>query len=134
MASYVYPAIFEPDEDTGGYCVFFPDLENIFTQGDTLVQAMEMAQDALCLMLYDMEKKGVDIPAASKPCDIAAKSGSIINLVSCNTRFYKNYFEGKSVKINVTLPLWLKEEGEKKHVNFSQLLQNGVKEYLSINE
>jgi len=132
MASYVYPAIFEPDEEVGGYCVYFPDLENVFTQGDTLVQAMEMAQDALCLMLYDMEKKGVEIPNASRPGDLTAKPGNIVNLVACDTRFYKNYFEGKSVKVNVTLPLWLKEEGEKKHVNFSQLLQNGVKEYLQM--
>jgi len=132
MASYVYPAIFEPDEEAGGYCVYFPDLENVFTQGDTLMCAMEMAQDALCLMLYDMEKKGVEIPSASKTSDLTAKPGNIVNLVACDTRFYKNYFEGKSVKVNVTLPLWLKEEGEKKHVNFSQLLQNAVKGYLQM--
>jgi len=131
MASYVYPAIFEPDEE-GGYCVYFPDLENVFTQGDTLVHAMEMAQDALCLMLYDMEKKCVEIPSASKSGDLTTKPDNIVNLVACDTRFYKNYFEGKSVKVNVTLPLWLKEEGEKKHVNFSQLLQNGVKDYLQM--
>jgi len=105
MASYVYPAIFEPDEEAGGYCVYFPDLENVFTQGDTLVHAMEMAQDALCLMLYDMEKKGGEIPNASRPGDLTAKQDSIVNLVACDTRFYQNYFEGKSVKVNVTLPL-----------------------------
>jgi len=132
MAKYVYPAIFEPDEEAGGYCVYFPDLENVVTQGEDITEAMEMAQDALCLMLYEMEKRGVNIPRASKPSDVTAKPGNIVNLVACDTRFYKNYFEGKSVKVNVTLPLWLKEEGEKRHVNFSQLLQNGVKEYLQI--
>jgi predicted RNase H-like HicB family nuclease len=132
MASYVYPAIFEPDEEGSGYCVYFPDLENIFTQGDTLVHAMEMAQDALCLMLYDMERKGTLIPEAGNADNHMVKQGSIVNLVACDTKFYKNYFEGKSVKVNVTLPLWLKEEGEKRHINFSQLLQNGVKEYLQM--
>jgi len=132
MARYVYPAIFEPDEEAGGYSVYFPDIEGCYTQGEDITDAMDMAQDALCLMLYDMEKKGVEIPAASKQGDITAKQGDIVNLIGCDTRFYKNYFEGKSVKVNVTLPLWLKEEGEKRHVNFSQLLQNGVKEYLQI--
>jgi predicted RNase H-like HicB family nuclease len=132
MASYVYPAVFKQDKEAGGYYVYFPDLENVFTQGDTLVHAMEMAQDVLCLMLYDMEKKGDKIPDASKTVDLTAKPGDIVNLVACDTRFYKNYFEGKSVKVNVTLPLWLKEEGERRHVNFSQLLQNGVKEYLQM--
>ena len=130
--TYTFPAIFEPDEEIGGYCVYFPDLENIVTQGNDFKHAMEMAEDALCLMLYDMEKDGIDIPKASKPGDIETKPGDIVNLVACDTKFYKNYFEGKSVKINVTIPLWLKEEGEKKHVNFSQILQNGVKEYLQL--
>jgi len=132
MAKYIYPAIFEPDEEAGGYCVYFPDLENVFTQGETLNEAMEMAQDALCLMLYDMEKKDMDIPEASKTNSVKSKEGDIVNLVACDTKFYKTYFESKSVKVNVTLPLWLKEAGEKNHVNFSQLLQNSVKEYLNL--
>jgi len=134
MAKYIYPAIFEPNE-LDGYCVYFPDFDGcdthgIATHGEDFLDAMEMAEDALCLMLYDMEKHGVEIPKASKPSDIKTKPGDIVNLVACDTKFYKNYFEGKSVKINVTIPLWLKEEGEKKHVNFSQILQKGVKEYL----
>ena len=129
--TYIFPAIFEPNE-LDGYCVFFPDLENVFTEGNDFKHAMEMAEDALCLMLYDREQKGVAIPKASNTADIKAKPGDIVNLVACDTKFYKNYFESKSVKINVTIPLWLKEAGEKKHVNFSQILQNGVKEYLQL--
>jgi len=131
MAKYVYPAIFEPNE-LGGYCVFFPDLENAFTQGEDLPNAMDMAEDVLCLMLYEMEKGKNNIPKPSKTKDIIVKDGDIVNLVACDTQYYKNYFESKSVKINATIPLWLKEAGEKRHVNFSQILQNGVKEYLNI--
>ena len=131
MAKYVYPAIFEPNE-LGGYCVYFPDLENVYTQGDDLLHAMDMAQDVLCLMLYDMEKKGLSMPKASKASAVKAKSDDIVNLVACDTEFYKKYFENKAVKINATIPLWLKEAGEKKHANFSQILQNGVKEYLNL--
>ena len=135
--TYAFPAIFEPDYELGGYCVYFPDFDNcathgVATQGNNLKHAMEMAEDALCLTLYDMEQKGVDIPKSSSPKDIKAKPDDIVNLVACDTKFYKNYFESKAVKINVTIPLWLKEMGEKKHVNFSQILQNGVKEYLQL--
>ena len=131
MAKYIYPAIFEPNE-LNGYCVYFPDLETVNTQGNDLKHAMEMAEDALCLMLYDMEKNGVEIPKASKSGDIKAKPDDIVNLVACDTKFYENYFSNKSVKINVTIPLWLKEQGERNHVNFSQVLQDGLKEYLHI--
>ena len=129
---YAYPAMFEPDNKAGGYSVYFPDLENVFTQGDDFKEAADMAEDALCLMLYDMEKKGTPIPRASRSGDVNAKPGEIVNLVACDTRFYKNYYEGKSVKINATIPMWLKEAGEEKHVNFSQILQNGLKEYLRV--
>jgi len=132
MAKYAYPAVFEPDEESGGYCVYFPDIEGCYTQGEDITEAIDMAEDALCLMLYDMEKKGLDVPKASKPGDISVKPGDIVNLVACNTKFYRNYFEGKAVKVNVTLPLWLKEEGERKNANFSQILQNGLKEYLRL--
>jgi len=131
MAKFVYPAIFEPNE-LGGYCVFFPDLVNVFTEGDDLKHAMDMAEDVLSLMLYGMERDGREIPPPQHVGEIKAKPNDIINLVACDTRFYKHYFEGKSAKVNVTIPLWLKEAGEKRHVNFSQILQNGVKEYLQL--
>jgi len=94
MAKYVYPAIFEPNE-LGGYCVFFPDLENVFTQAADFHGAMDMAADVLCLMLYEMEKDGEQIPQASRTKDIKVKEDDIVNLVACDTNFYKNYFEGK---------------------------------------
>jgi len=132
MAKYAFPAVFEPDKEAGGYCVYFPDIEGCYTQGEDIADAIEMAGDALCLMLYAMEKKDLDIPKASQSSDIEAKPDDIVNWIACDTKYYKNYFENKAVKVDVTLPLWLKEEGEKKHVNFSQILQNGVKEYLQI--
>ena len=131
MSKYIFPAVYEPNE-LGGYCVSFPDIENVFTEGDDLKHAMEMAEDVLSLMLYGRERDGEEIPTPSKTSDIKAKPDDIVNLVACYTRFYEHYFEGKSVKVNVTIPLWLKEAGEKKHVNFSQILQNGVKEYLQL--
>ena len=131
MAKYVYPAVFEPNE-LGGYCVSFYDLENVFTEGNDLNHAMEMAKDVLCLMLYNMEKNGTKIPIASKSKDIKTNNDNFVNLIACDTQFYKNYFENKSVKMNVTIPLWLKEAGEKNRINFSQILQDGVKECLHL--
>jgi len=138
MAKYVFPAIFEPDYEIGGYCVYFPDFDDcdscggIATQGNDLKHAMEMAEDALCLALYGLERDSKEIPKASKSSDIKTEPDNIVNLVACDTEFYVKFYSNKSVKINVTIPLWLKEEGEKKHVNFSQILQNGVKDYLQL--
>ena len=56
---YVYPAIFYAAKE-GGYVVEFPDVQGAVTQGDTLYEAMEMAEDALAGMLvcYEDSKAG----------------------------------------------------------------------------
>jgi len=131
MAKYTYPAIFEKDEDSG-YSIYFPDVEGCYTQAEDIAEGIENAGDALCLMLYELEKQEKPIPASSNLKDIEVGEDDFVTLIACDTQFYKNYFEGKSVKINATIPLWLKEAGEKHNVNFSQILQNGVKEYLQI--
>jgi len=131
MAKYTYPAIFEKEQD-GGYSIYFPDIEGCYTQAENIAEGIENASDALCLMLYELEKQGKGIPKSSNLKKIKVGKDDIVTLIACDTQFYKNYYEGKSVKINATIPLWLKEAGEKKHVNFSQILQKGVKEYLQI--
>ena len=70
MAKYAYPAIFTKEEN--GYSVAFPDIEGCFTSGATLPEAMELAEDALCLMLYDSEEDGEPIPA-----DTVVRSGAV---------------------------------------------------------
>jgi hypothetical protein len=94
---------------------------------------MENASDALCLMLFELEKQGKPIPTVTNIKNIQVNDDDIVTLITCNTQFYMNYFMGKSVKINATIPLWLKEEGEKKNINFSYILRKSVEEYLRIN-
>jgi len=131
MAKYTYPAVFAREQE-GGYSIYFPDVKGCYTQSEDMAEGIENASDALCLMLYEFEKQGMSMPMATNPKNIETNEDDFVTLIACDTRFYKNYFEGKSVKINATIPLWLKEEGEKKHVNFSQVLQKGVKEYLRL--
>ena len=131
MAKYTYPAVFE-NEQEGGYSIYFPDIEGCYTQSEDITEGIENACDALCLMLFELERQGKTIPAASNIKSLKTNEDDIVTLITCDTRFYMNYFMGKSVKINATIPLWLKEEGEKRNVNFSYILRKGVEEYLQI--
>lgn len=88
MAKYVYTAIFTPDKS--GYSVMFPDIDGCFTQGDSLPDAMEMAQDALELMLYDIEESGATIPDATRISDVSVPDGSFTTYISCDTTSYRN--------------------------------------------
>ena len=69
MAKYAYPAIFTPEDD-GSFSINFPDLEGCYTCGDSLEDGIEMAEDALALVLYGYEKDGRKIPAPSAPSEI----------------------------------------------------------------
>ena len=51
---YVYPAIFYRAIE-GGYCIDFPDVAGAATQGQTLYEALEMAEDALAGILVCWE-------------------------------------------------------------------------------
>ena len=131
MAKYIYHAIFHTEEG-GALSVAFPDLEGCISQGDDLADAYAMAQDALCLTLYQMEEDGETIP---KPSDIAALSpgkDAFASLVSCDTMEYRKYYENRSIKKTLTIPFWLNAMAEKAGINFSAVLQKALKNELQL--
>ena len=52
-----YPAIFEPAEE-GGFIVRFPDFDWGVTQGDTMREAEDMAEDAIRTMIRELIRQG----------------------------------------------------------------------------
>jgi len=127
---YAYPAIFV--EEDGVYSVEFPDIEGCVTCGDTLPDAMEMAKDALCLMLYDMEENGTVIPDPSDIRMLQASDDAIVSMIFCDTLEYRKLYNNKAVKKTLTIPTWLNTLAEKQGVNFSTVLQNALKRELNI--
>ena len=128
---YAYPAVFRQESD-GLYAVEFPDLEGCFTSGETLPEAIEMAEDALCLTLYDMEEDGETIPAPSSPKDIAVSDDALVSLVCCDTLEYRKLYNNKSVKKTLTIPAWLNTMAERADLNFSSVLQDALKLRLDV--
>ncbi len=130
---YIYPAVFTKDGDF--YIVKFPDIEGCYTQGETLSEAVEMAEDALCLMLYDYEEEGKKIPEPSDIKKIKVSSNDdFVSLVSCDTLEYRKFYDNKAVKKTLTIPSWLNTMSEKEGINFSAVLQNALKKELHITE
>ena len=56
---YVYPALFQPEE--GGFFILFPDIDGCFTQAASIPEGLDMAADALNLMLWHMEEEHMEI-------------------------------------------------------------------------
>lgn len=130
MAKYVYPAVFT--EEDCGYSVNFPDLPNCFTSGQTLGEAIQMANDVLCLTLYEMEQDGTAIPEPSGIRDISTGDGAFVNFIPCDTVEYRKFFDSKAVKKTLTVPSWLNDMAERAGINFSATLQAALKQQLHI--
>lgn len=131
MAKYIFPAIFTKENDNS-YSILFPDLENCYTQGDNIQDGFEMANDVLCLVLYELEEKGAAIPQASDPRSIAIDSNSFVTLIQADTLEYRKYYDNKAVKKTLTVPSWLNTIAERENINFSQVLQEALKERLQV--
>lgn len=130
MSKYVYPAIFTKEEDL--YCITFPDLPNCISSGANIQEAIENAEDALCLILYHLEKENKEIPCASDPICLEVPQGAFISLVNCDTLEYEKFYNNKAVKKTLTIPQWLNEKAMQNNINFSSVLQNALIEQLNI--
>ena len=127
---HVYPVLFTKENNL--YNVSVPDLPGCFTFGETLPEAIEMARDAICMWLCDAEDKGENIPKASLITNLSPQKDSFYNLIDADTLEYRKEHDNKAVKKTLTIPSWLNAKAEKEGVNFSQVLQDGLKKRLGL--
>lgn len=129
---YNYPAVFHAEPE-GGYTISFPDIEGCLSQGETIQECCEMAEDALTLMLWDMEEN--HIPALSPtPINEVHKESKddIVTLVKADTLAYRRKYDTKAIKKTLSIPQWLDTMAQEKGVNFSNVLQQALIKELNI--
>lgn len=129
MAKLVYPIILHP-EAAGGYSVDVPDLE-IGTQGETIPECIDMARDAIGLWGICQQDEGRAIPAPSV-LSPQCSAGDIVTLVDIDLDAYRRANDLRTVRKNVSLPSWLCYLAEQSGVNFSQVLQDGLRKKLHV--
>ena len=124
-----YPAIFTLENNQ--YWVEFIDLKGCFSTGVTLPEAMENSKEAMGLFLEDLE----NFPDCTTNIkNIQLKDNQIISFVSIDLEEHKRKYNNKSVKKTLSIPAWLNTIAEKENVNFSQILQKALKDYLNITD
>lgn len=128
-SSYTYLAVFTKEND-GGYSVRFPQLDGCYTQGDSFEEARRMALDAMSLHLYGMEQDGEEIPAPVMQYD--TQEGEMAVPVTAWMTPFRDEMEMRAVKKTLTIPAWLNDAAEKRGVNYSQILQSALKDYLGV--
>ena len=125
---YVYPVILCPDDDKIGITV--PDLKGCHTFGHDTADALIMAKDAIEGWLCHAEDEGWDIPKASKTFPL--NKDETITLVVADTTEYRKATDTRAIKKTLSIPSWLNRQAEKANAPFSQILQEGLKNYLKI--
>ena len=121
----LYPAVCHFED--GGYWCEFPDLEGCFSQGDTELEIVENAKEALEGYAVSVLERGGNLPPPDSIKHFHAEGRDFVTYISCDISG-----SGKSVRKNVTLPEWLSVRAEKASVNFSQILQESLFKKLGI--
>lgn len=131
MEKLTYLAVCESAGEKG-YGVYFPDLPGCISYGENLADAQANAKEALELHIYGMQTDGEKIPKANLNAP-KTKKGDVVVPVSVYPELVKNEMDQRRIRINCTIPAYLKQEGEKEGINFSQLLEYALKDVLNRN-
>ena len=126
-STYTYAAVFTAEAD-GGFSVRFPQLDGCFTQGNSFEEARREAIDAMSLHLYGMEQDGESIPDTN--LNVATEEGELIVPITAWMTPFRDQMENRAVKKTLTIPEWLNAIAERSNVNYSQILQSALKDYL----
>ena len=130
MAKYVYPAIFTPEET--GYFIDFPDFESCYTQGADIADGISMAEDVLSLMLTHYEDEHREIPIPSALNALSTEKDAFATYISCDTTVYRRLMNKTAVKKTLSIPSWLNDSAVAAGLNFSQVLQDALKQQLGL--
>ncbi|WP_273141013.1 type II toxin-antitoxin system HicB family antitoxin [Jonquetella anthropi] len=126
----IYPAIFSYADD--GITITFPDLPGCISSAHSDDEALYMARDALGCWLAANEASGNSLPAPSAPQNIKCSKNQAVFIIDVWLPLYREERLSGSVKKNVTIPIWLNAAAEKAGLNFSKILQAGLKASLRI--
>ena len=134
----IYPVLFY-EEKEGGYSVFVPDLEDATTCGDTLENAMYMAEDLIAGLILDKIEEGDKIPNASKIEDVSfeklEKSLEIENwnyvskfktYIAVDISAFAEKWGKELIKKTVNIPKWVNTKAEELNINFTKTLEEAL--------
>jgi predicted RNase H-like HicB family nuclease len=130
MRKLTYLAVFETD-DNPGISVYFPDVPGCVSCGDDFDHALKMAQEALALHIYGMEKDGDELPVRTDKI-FGLNKDDLVVPISIYPDLIKEELDNHREKTTITLPHWVKMIAEQEGINFSRLLETTIKETLNL--
>lgn len=127
---YFYPAVFTYEEGEE-IAVVFPDLD-VATSGENDDDALLSARELLGCVMFGLEEDGTEIPAPTALSQVALESNERAVLVDVYMPSVRMAQNNKSVNRTVTLPAWLNAAALERNINFSQVLQDALKNQIGL--
>ena len=109
----------------------FPDLD-VATSGVDDDDALLSARELLGITLFGLEEDGEDIPAPSRLNAVQLSENERAVLVDVYMPSIRQARVNRSVNRTVTLPAWLNAAALEHNMNFSQVLQDALKQQLGL--
>ncbi|MDR0310055.1 MAG: type II toxin-antitoxin system HicB family antitoxin [Acidobacteriota bacterium] len=128
MNQSVYPVVISKGERF--FVAYVPDFDRA-TQGKDIPETIMMAKDLIGIMGVTYEDKGKPIPKPSTK-EPAHKSGEMVAWVDVDFKRYRLMHDQKTVRVNISIPRYLKAMGEEAGINFSKELQERLIERLAV--
>ncbi len=128
---YIYTATFVPNEDGTKYYCRVPDLPGCITTGNSIDDAIEMITDAASGWLVVAEDEGNEIPTPTPQHKLDIPENAACSIIRIDTFAYRAATDTRAVRKNVSLPAWMAALAEKRGVNCSQVLQDGLMQLLN---
>ena len=123
---YIYTATFVPNEDGSKYYCCVPDLPGCITTGNSIDDAIEMITDAASGWVVVAEDEGNEIPSPTPQHKLDNPDYAACSIIRIDTFAYRAATDTRAVRKNVSLPAWMAALAEKRGVNCSQVLQDGL--------
>ena len=122
--NYVYTAIFH--QYSGKIIARIPDLPGCISSGRELTEAIQEITDAASGYLVVAEDEGLTIPAPTPQNQLAVAKGDELSYIRVDTLAYRRAKDTHAVRKNVSLPAWMAKLAEKRGINCSEVLQEGL--------
>ena len=124
--NYIYTAVFTTDSDSGKILAKVPDLPGCISSGKDLKEAIEEITDAASLWLVSAEDREDPIPEPTPQNLLADHPYDARSFIQIDTIAYRAATDSRAVRKNVSLPAWMARLADKKGINCSQVLQEGL--------
>jgi predicted RNase H-like HicB family nuclease len=123
---HVYPVVITPPNEDDFFLAYVPDIDRM-TQGESLAEVLEMAQDLICIhgVALQDENQTIPEPSTTEPPHMVTQ---MVSWLPVDFAAYRRANETKAVHKDVTIPAYMADRARKSGLSLSAVLQEALRE------